>query len=65
MKNCKYCNQVNKIKQDCDNEYYFEIDVEQKEISIYDKNDNCLAFMSIEYCPMCGRKLRNAKNKAN
>ena len=27
--------------------------------AIYDKNDNCLASMNIEYCPMCGRKLHN------
>ena len=59
MKNCKYCNQTNPIKQDCDNGYYLEVDVEQEEISMYDENDNCLASMSVEYCPMCGRKLYN------
>ena len=26
---------------------------------LYDENDNCLASMNIEYCPMCGRKLYN------
>lgn len=36
-------------------------------IRVFDENDNLQTqdIVSLNYCPMCGRKLYNAKNKKN
>lgn len=65
MNKCEYCGyEAALIPNTPYNGYDLEIDPNSEEIIVWN-GDNCVASISINYCPMCGRKLRNAQNKEN
>ena len=65
MNECKYCaNEELSIPAKSYNGYELTIDVESKELIVWDPDDFAAA-MAIKYCPMCGRKLRNVNQKEN
>ena len=53
---CPICGGKQVLRQDCNNGYYVEVDVEQQEMSVW-FGDECLAVFSIDYCPNCGAKM--------
>ena len=72
--NCEYCNKIfpNYLKLPLKGKYSgiearFLDNKGLLRIRVFDVNDMLEAqdVVYLNYCPMCGRKLRNAKNKAN
>lgn len=57
---CPVCSGREVLAQDCDNGYSVEVDAESGEMTVWN-GDTCLAAISIDYCPACGKRMDGAE----
>lgn len=57
---CPLCNSEAQLFENKKDNYFVKIDKRSKEMMLYEMNDY-LAVFSINYCPICGKKLKRNK----